>query len=417
MRRLAVVAVVLFIVILAFLAGRVQAGADPAQPAAAATATPQPTVQDPYRDPYGSEPIPGGAAPDNGTQDPRPTTGRKAPHPTRASPLPRRRHEPPCPTGVMNRGELRFATMGSFAHVRLESPAHSEEALRGLAEGVRAAIEAAAAALTRFDPGSELSRLNADPREAVPVSPLLGRVVLAARWAGERSGGLVDATLLGELERAGYAASRDGLAPASLDDALAAAPPRRAARPGPRGYERLALGPGAVVRRPPGVRVDPGGVAKGLIADEAGLALPDGVRYAISCGGDLALGGDWLVDVVGAFTGVPVHRLRARGGVATSGIHQRLWPGGHHLLDPSTGEPAWTGLVAATAVGASALEAEVLAKAALLSGPAGARRLLRRHGGVLQHDDRRIEVIEPARVVRLPARRPTWSNAPPVEAA
>ncbi len=290
-------------------------------------------------------------------------------------------------------GELRFPAMGSFVHVRLEGAA-SDAALRG----VRRAIEDAAGRLTRFDPASELSRLNSDPREAVPVSPLLARVVRAAIWARERSGGLVDATLLGALEDAGYARSRDGVAPASLEAALAVAPPRRPARPGARA--RLAVTDG-VVLRPPGVRLDPGGIAKGLIADEAGLTLPEGVRYAISCGGDVALGGGWAVDVIGAFTGAPVHRLQARGGVATSGIHQRLWDGGHHLLDPSTGRPAWTGLVAATAVGGSALEAEVLAKAALLSGPLGARRLLRRHGGVLQHEDRRVEVVAPAPVVRL----------------
>jgi hypothetical protein len=84
MRRLALIAVVLFIVILAFLVGRVQAGADPAQPAAAATATPQPTVQAPYREPYGSEPVPSGpdgfgsgqgATPDDGTQGSAPDAG------------------------------------------------------------------------------------------------------------------------------------------------------------------------------------------------------------------------------------------------------------------------------------------------------------------------------------------------------
>jgi hypothetical protein len=90
MRRLAVIAVALFIVILALLAGRVHAGADPAQPAAAATATPQPTVQDPYRDPYGSEPVPSGpdgfgggpaSAPDDGTQGSAPSDGSTDPAP------------------------------------------------------------------------------------------------------------------------------------------------------------------------------------------------------------------------------------------------------------------------------------------------------------------------------------------------
>ena len=62
------------------------------------------------------------------------------------------------------------------------------------------------------------------------------------------------------------------------------------------------------------------------------------------------------------------------GGIATSGLNVRIWRGddgrySHHLLDPSTGEPAWTGLIGATALGDSAVEAETLAKAALLSGP------------------------------------------------
>ena len=43
----------------------------------------------------------------------------------------------------------------------------------------------------------------------------------------------------------------------------------------------------------------------------------------------------------------------------------------------------------------------MLAKTALLSGPLGARRLLRRRGGVLQHDDGRIEIV-PAALRRAP---------------
>ena len=149
--------------------------------------------------------------------------------------------------------------------------------------------------------------------------------------------------------------------------------------------------------RAPGVRLDPGGIAKGMAADLAAASLPAGVRYAISCGGDLAVGGErpWDVAVRSARTDAEVHRLRVRsGGVATSGIGARIWRTedgryAHHVIDPATGRPAWTGLVAVTAVAGNALEAEVLAKAALVSGPLGARRLLRRRGGVLQHDDGR----------------------------
>jgi thiamine biosynthesis lipoprotein len=95
---------------------------------------------------------------------------------------------------------------------------------------------------------------------------------------------------------------------------------------------------------------------------------------AVGCGE----GAPWGVSVVGV-AGGEVHRLRVeRGGVATSGIHARLWRRAdgtyaHHLLDPATGDPAWTGLVAATAVAPTALEAEVLAKTALLLGRLGLR--------------------------------------------
>jgi thiamine biosynthesis lipoprotein len=85
--------------------------------------------------------------------------------------------------------------------------------------------------------------------------------------------------------------------------------------------------------------------------------------------------------------------------VATSGIGRRSWldeSGGpaHHLLDPATGRPAYTGIVQATALAPSALEAEALAKAAVLAGPARAPRWLR-HGGAIVLDDGSHRVFQP----------------------
>jgi thiamine biosynthesis lipoprotein len=72
-------------------------------------------------------------------------------------------------------------------------------------------------------------------------------------------------------------------------------------------------------------------------------------------------------------------------------LGRRIWRTssgfGHHLIDPSTGEPAWTGVVQATAVAPTAVEAEALAKAALLSGPDAGLRKLEHGGGVLVMDD------------------------------
>jgi FAD:protein FMN transferase len=261
--------------------------------------------------------------------------------------------------------------------------------------------------LSRFQPGSDLSRLNADPRPSVPAGPLLRAAVAAALSAAALSDGLVDPTLLGAVSEAGYGQSRAHLAPASLPRALATAPPRRPARPDPAARWRAVEVDDSeeVIRRPPGLQLDLAGSVKGWAADLLGAQLERHGRVAVDCGGDLriaaARGDPWEVRVRHPLTGATAHTLHIRaGGVATSGIDARLWQreGGdfaHHLIDPATGTPAWTGVLAATALAPSALEAEALAKAALLSGPLSGSALLRtRHGGVLVDDDGAVQVVE-----------------------
>ncbi len=260
--------------------------------------------------------------------------------------------------------------------------------------------------LSRFDPGSDLSRLNADPRPSVPAGPLLRDAVAAALRAASVSAGLVDPTLLGAVCRAGYCQSRAHVPPASLRRALSKAPPRLPARPDPAALWRTVDVDDAAgaIRRPPGLELDLGGSVKGWAADLLGARLEGHGRCAVDCGGDLRVaahrGRPWEVRVRHPLTGATAHTLLLRaGGVATSGIDARLWQrqdGGfaHHLIDPATGNPAWTGLVAVTALAPTALEADALAKAALLSGPAAGRRLLRaHHGGVLVRDDGAVDPV------------------------
>jgi len=260
--------------------------------------------------------------------------------------------------------------------------------------------------LSRFHAGSDLSRLNADPRACVPAAPLLRAAVAAALRVAEVSGGLVDPTLIGALRRAGYRESRAHARPPSLRCALGAAPPRRPARPAPAAAWRAVEVDEAagVIRRPPGLELDLGGSVKGWAADLIAAQLERYGRCAVDCGGDLRVaarsGTPWEVRVRHPLTGGVAHTFRVRaGGVATSGIDARLWQRddgefAHHLIDPATGNPAWTGLVAATALAPTALEAEALAKAALLSGPAAGAALLRAgHGGVLVHDDGAVEPV------------------------
>jgi len=258
------------------------------------------------------------------------------------------------------------------------------------------------ARFSRFDRSSELSALNADPRHAVPASADMIAFVRAGLAAAHRTGGLVDFTLAGALERAGYATDL-AVDAVPLPFALSHAPPRRDARPDP-DHRWLAVGADvdtSVVTRPPGVALDSGGL-KGLFADVAAGAFDASESFAIDCGGDLLLGGALhrVVRVESPFDEAVLHEYRLHsGGVATSGIGRRSWldasgAPAHHLLDPSTGRPAFTGIVQVTALAPTALGAEVLSKAALLSGPEGARRWLA-HGGVVVFDDGAHEVVPP----------------------
>jgi thiamine biosynthesis lipoprotein len=261
--------------------------------------------------------------------------------------------------------------------------------------------------LTRFDKDSELCALNADPGESCSVSPTLAAAVEAALWAARRSGGLVDPTLIRELEAAGYASSRADLPMESIAEALAVAPEREAARPrvGSRWGEVSIDAVAGVVTRPDSVRLDTGGSSKGLAADLAAERLGGYSTFVIDAGGDLRLGGELplgrLVRIDHPLDDRPAHEFRLGfGAVATSGIKTRLWRTNsgfaHHLLDPSTGRPAWTGLIQATSLGTTALEAETLAKMAFLSGPENAREILSEHGGVIVLDDGGVEVCGPA---------------------
>jgi thiamine biosynthesis lipoprotein len=255
--------------------------------------------------------------------------------------------------------------------------------------------------LTRFEPRSELNRLNADPRTVVPVSDELGQAAAAALDVARASGGLVDPTLEPEVVAAGYATTFRNREPAPLKAALSSAPRRRPARPDQTArWQQVLTAPGTL-SRPPGLRLDLGGSAKGLAADLCAATLAGQHAYAVDLGGDVRIGGtarvQRLVTVEHPFTGDPAHGFAiADGAVATSGIARRTWAvsGGfaHHLIDPSTGRPAWTGVVQATALAPTALEAEMLAKLALLSGPTRGIEILERHGGVLIADSGEIFV-------------------------
>ena len=300
--------------------------------------------------------------------------------------------------------EHHLSLFGTDVRLLISTPPRSAVATGVIIARVRARLESLHRTLTRFDPGSELSQLNRHASEWVPVSDIMLEGLRAALFAAELSDGLVDPTILRGLERAGYTESLAGRAPAPLSLAVAAAPARAPAHPHPAAqWRRIQIDADRrAVRLPRGVRLDLGGSAKGMAVDVAAGMLSRLPAFAVDAGGDLRLGGvDGAARAVAITHPLDDHSVHqfmlSAGAVATSGLRTRVWAGGrgfaHHLIDPSTMAPAWTGVIQATAMAPSTLEAETLAKVALLRGPLAGRAVLERFGGALILDSGELIVV------------------------
>jgi thiamine biosynthesis lipoprotein len=217
--------------------------------------------------------------------------------------------------------------------------------------------------LTRFEPSSELSRFNVSAGEWVDVSAELAALLRESLRAFELSGGLVHVGVLPALLAAGY--TRDFAAGPTQSHT----PPRIAPLP-----EMLALRDGAA-RLAPGAAVDLGGITKGWMADR--LAERLGANALVNLCGDLfARGGGETGEGWPVGFGDKTLLLKDLG-AATSGTTTRSWDGGHHLIDPRTGRPARTDLHEVSVLAATAADAEIYAKVALLVGSVAAPEFLR----------------------------------------
>jgi FAD:protein FMN transferase len=215
---------------------------------------------------------------------------------------------------------------------------------------------------TRFEPNSELSRLNSSGGRWSSVSAEMQALLRESLRAFDISDGLVNVAVLPALLAAGY--TRDFAAGPTASTSAPRIPPLP---------EVLQLRPGEA-RLAEGAALDLGGIAKGWLADR--LAADIGRNVLVNLCGDLyargggATGEGWPVGF-GDKT-----LLLMDLGAATSGTTKRTWAGGHHLIDPRTGLPATTDLSEVSVLATTATDAEIYAKVALLLGASDAPKWL-----------------------------------------
>lgn len=264
------------------------------------------------------------------------------------------------------RPAIKFRAMGTDVEVLGYPQLHPH-----VVDQVQARFLEVEAALSRFRPESELSRLNRADGRPFRSSPLLRQVLQAALEAARRSGGLFDPTLLPAIEAAGYTRSF-----AELNGPVETSEPEISGR-----HTDVELrGDGAIILHA-GARVDLGGFAKGWTVDSCKELMNGCESWVVNAGGDLLARGPgptgegWLVGIEDPFdhsrdVGVVLARDCA---VATTSRMRRRWTTqsghAHHIIDPVTRAPASTGLASVSVVAKSSAEAEVLAKVLFLLGP------------------------------------------------
>lgn len=265
-----------------------------------------------------------------------------------------------------------FSSMASQVTMRVTDPNADADDLLQEAELIFTTM---VRECSRFDAASPLMRANANPSEWHLLPDLCRRAIREAHVAYLITGGRFDPRVLRHLVDLGY---RDSFASGVHD-------------PSPAGTAASAPGAGTWSPEftPDGVRIgehpiDLGGIGKGLAVRWASRLLREaGSGFLIDAGGDIALGGcsdegrAWRVAVEDPWApdAEPLAVLESTGtGIATSSIRLRHWRVGnrevHHLIDPRTGEPGGTGLMAVTVAHPHTDRAEVWSKVLFLEGAA-----------------------------------------------
>ncbi len=252
----------------------------------------------------------------------------------------------------------------------------------GILTRAKARVFALCAMFDPFAEGSEISRINAAAGNApVPVSDETAALLEAGLAAGKETGGAFS-ILLGAvtcLWKIGYGTGR-------LPDLSEIRRVLPLTDPSLLSVRGTAAGQREAYLEKKGAGIDPGGIAKGFIADEAAAFLLAGGenRFFLDFGGTIICRGMKAPVRSGGRTVYYQDEISS-----TSGISERYFREAgqryHHLLDPGTGRPAGqryrsVTLRAPVRAGVTAAELDAWSTACFVRGGDAFRETLTRRG-------------------------------------
>ncbi|WP_298197387.1 FAD:protein FMN transferase [Desulfosporosinus sp.] len=306
---------------------------------------------------------------------------------------------------------ITFEAMNTTINVRVISSSEWVEKLRKFLNLLPSWFVEVEAVLSRFDPQSELARINTGADGTYQVSNILADVVYLALNAAKVTNGIFDPTILRKLEQAGYDCTfqevmdrtETGLPVLVKENVQKARCGRMVQSNKVDKTIKIDRRTGSLVKLN-GIGLDLGGIAKGWAVDQIFgqlRHLSEQAEICVNAGGDLRLvnpseGKPWFIKVENPLEkGENLLSLRLNdGAVATSNVLKRRWKHEgqwqHHLIDPRTGSPSQSTVVAATVVAATTVEAEVWAKTLCILGIEKGLELLRKQANlgalVLSHE-------------------------------
>jgi len=237
---------------------------------------------------------------------------------------------------------------------------------------------------SRFVPASELSQFNRQAGVRTKVSASFLELLQASNAMSALTNQLHNPFILPALQKNGYSKSAvKGYENDPTDDYRS----RKVVSP-----ELLHIDEDGFVTIPIHTAIDMGGCGKGYLLDKLSklLEAEDVDGYWLSLSGDIVCAGKdseaetWRTTIQVADETSELPYIETSGaplGIATSGTfrrdsHATKAQGWHHIIDPATGKPGTTDIKLATVVAKSAIQADVLASAAVLLGSEKAQKFL-----------------------------------------
>ncbi len=228
--------------------------------------------------------------------------------------------------------------------------------------------------MSTYDPNSNLSKLNRNDTSA-RVDPDLKRVMEVGWQVSQESGGAFDMTVAPLVNAWGFGfTGRAKVTPVMIDSLLQLT-----------GYEKVHIEGDRLVKKLPGIMIDPNAIAPGYVSDVVSEFFDSlGINnYLVEIGGELRCkgknkeGNAWRVGV-----DQPLEKMEDRQiqqvfhlehiSVATSGNYRKFYEENgvkySHTINPKTGYPARSNLLSATVFADKCIYADAYATVLMVIG-------------------------------------------------